>query len=458
MSKSSKSGAYQQHHLLNRAEEACNLLKKHIDQDHVVRVISHNDADGISAAGVICNAISREKGKFHVTIVPRLKAEVLDKISREKYKLFFFCDMGSGWTKKIGQLKGEAIIADHHQTIDSTDQQENVVHINPHLFGLDGTRDVSASGVTYLAVKPLKHPELTGLALVGAFGDMQGNGNITGVNHTILQEGLKKEVLNLKKGLKISFLSQQPLYKALSYTFIPPLRGISGDFEGSTAFLEKLGISSGIKFADLSNEEKDLLKEELVKINPAIFGDIYQITDEIPQLRNIDDYSHLIDACGKSKKYGVGLSICLGDREAALKEGMELLNKYHEGLFKGLEWIKKEGSTEMEHIQYIYTEDKNIKSFMGTLSNIGLDIGLLNPEKPVLALSRMDPLIKVSARTTLKITQKGVNLGFALEQASKSFNGAGGGHTIAAGAVVPRNNQDNFLNLVDEIVRTQLSS
>ena len=446
-----------QHYLLNRAEEANRLLKEHLDQDHVVRVISHNDADGISAAGVVCNAISRENGKFHVTIVPRLKAEVLDKISREKYKLFFFCDMGSAWTERIGQLKGDAIIADHHQTMDSAEQQESVVHINPHLFGMDGTSDVSASGVSYLAVRPFKHFELTGLALVGSFGDMQGNGNITGVNHTILQEGLKNGVLEVKEGLKISFLSQEPLYKALSHTFLPPLTGVSGDYEGSMAFLEKLGISYGIKFKDLSNEEKDLLKEALIKINPAIFGKIYRITGEIPQLGNIDDYSQTIDACGKNKKYGVGLSICLGDRGEALKEGTELLKKYQDGLLKGIEWIRREGSNEMTYIQYIYTEDKNIKSYMGTLSNIGLDLGIFNSQKPVLALSRMDPLIKISGRTTLKITQKGVNLGKALEQASQSYGGSGGGHSVAAGAVIPRNNQDNFLNLVDEIVKTQLN-
>ena len=82
-----------QHYLLNKAEEACNLLKKHLHQDNVVRVISHNDADGISAAGVVCNAISKENGKFHVTIVSRLNAEVLDKISREKYKLFFYLNL-----------------------------------------------------------------------------------------------------------------------------------------------------------------------------------------------------------------------------------------------------------------------------------------------------------------------------------------------------------------------------
>jgi len=212
-----------QHYLLNRAEEAHKLLKEHLDQDHVVRVISHNDADGISAAGVICNAITREKGKFHVTIVPRLKAEVLDKISQEKYKLFFFCDMGSAWTQRIGKLKGDAIIADHHQTIDSTEDQETVVHVNPHLFGLDGTRDVSGSGVTYLAVRPMGHYELTALAMVGAFGDMQGNSNITGVNHTILQEGIKKGVLEINDGLKVSFLNEEPCIKrfpTLSYLYL----------------------------------------------------------------------------------------------------------------------------------------------------------------------------------------------------------------------------------------------
>lgn len=446
-----------QHYLLNKADEACNLLKKHLDQDHVVRVISHNDADGISAAGVVCNAISREKGKFHVTIVPRLKEEVLNKISREKYKLFFFCDMGSAWTERIGRLHGDAIIADHHQTIDSTEEQDNTVHINPHLFGLDGTRDVSASGASYLAVRQLQYFELSALALIGAFGDMQGNGNITGVNQTILQEGLKKGVLEETSGLKISSLNQESLDKALSYTFNPALPGISGDFEGSRAFLEKIGISYGIKFTDLSNEEKDVLKEELVKTNPAIFDTIYQIAGEIPQLKRIESYSQIIDACGKNKRQGVGLSICLGDRDKALTEGMTLLKDYQDNVLKGLEWIKKEGSSEMDYIQYIYTEDKKTKRIMGTLSSIGIELGLLNPEKPVLALSRMDPLIKVSGRTTLKMTSRGVNLGKALEQAAKSFNGSGGGHSVAAGAVIPRNNKDNFLNLIDEIVKNQVN-
>ncbi|OPX59148.1 MAG: DHHA1 domain protein [Methanobacterium sp. PtaB.Bin024] len=446
-----------QHYLLNRAEEAGLLLKEHLDKDHVVRVISHNDSDGISAAGVICNAISQEGGKFHVTMVPRLKEEVLNRLTREKYELFFFCDMGSGFVERISRLNGQAIIADHHQTMDQTgDDAENLIHVNPHLFGLDGTRDVSASGVTYLTVRPLEKVELSGLALVGAFGDMQYSDGFQGVNQTILTEATESGVVEEQEDLKIAS-KVEPLYKALAHTFQPAIPGISGDLEGSQAFLEKIGISYGIKFTDLANEEKDFLTEHLTKLNPQIFGSVYSIPKENPALRNLENYSEILDACGKNKHYSVGLSICLGDRESAIAEGVEFLNKYHESLIKGLSWIRREGSQEMEHVQYLYTEDKEKKKIMGTLATLGIDLDILNPQKPVITLSRMHDQIKVSGRTTMEMTGKGVNLGFALEQAAKSFNGAGGGHTIAAGAVVPYRELENFKNLVNDIVSTQLS-
>jgi single-stranded-DNA-specific exonuclease len=448
-----------QHYLLNRAEEATKLLKEHLNRDHVVRIISHNDSDGISAAGVICNAISQEGGKFHVTLVPRLKDQVLDRLSQEKYKLFYFCDMGSAYIERIGRLKGQAIIADHHQTMGTDgDEQENVIHVNPHLFGMDGTRDISASGVTYLTIRPLEKQELSGLALVGAVGDMQYSNGFEGVNHTILTEALEAGVIEAREDLKIVGRTEDPLNKSLSHTFQPSLPGISGDLEGSQAFLEKIGISYGIKFTELADEEKDLLKEQLVHLNPQIFGPVYSVPQETPAIRNIQDYSQVLDACGKNKRYATGLSICLGDRESALPEGLELLNKYLESLMKAIKWIQREGAEEMDYVQYLYTEDKEKKSIMGTLASIGIELELLNPKKPVITLSRMHELVKVSGRTTMELTRKGVNLGFALEQASKSFNGAGGGHNIAAGAVLPYKNLENFKNLVNDVISSQLSA
>lgn len=449
----------QQHSLLNKAEEACKLLGRHLEKDHVVRIISHNDADGISAAGVMCNAVAKQKGKFHVTIIPRLKDENIAKFLKEKYKLFIFCDMGSANLKGIKRLKGDVIVADHHQTNDTGDNlPESIVHVNPHLYGLDGTKDVSGSGVSYLTVRPMDCENLAGLALVGAFGDMQYKDGFTGVNKMILDDGVDSGNIEVRDDLKIAYKSQEPIYKSLSYTLNPVLKGISGDEEGAVTFLEKIGISYRIKFSELSNEEKDILKEELIKINPRIFSSVFTVPSEIPELKNLEEYSNILDACGKNKKQGIGLSICIGDRNNSIKEAQTLVKNYRDDLVYGVEWIKKEGSVIQDNIQYIYAEEKRKKRIMGTLSSVGLDLEILDPGKPVLAMSRMDNIIKVSGRTTTEMTEMGVNLGYALENASKSFNGSGGGHNIAAGAVIPYREMDNFLNLVDEIVRTQLNS
>ena len=53
---------------------------------------------------------------------------------------------------------------------------------------------------------------------------------------------------------------------------------------------------------------------------------------------------------------------------------------------------------------------------------------------------------------------KGVNLGKALQDSSNNFGGTGGGHDIAAGAMIPYESKDNFLHLLDEMVEYQLSN
>ena len=66
--------------MLNRASEATDVLKEHIEKDSVIRIISHNDADGISAAAVIANALAEENVQFHTTIIPRLKEDIVNQL------------------------------------------------------------------------------------------------------------------------------------------------------------------------------------------------------------------------------------------------------------------------------------------------------------------------------------------------------------------------------------------
>lgn len=451
-----------QHSLLNRANEACDVLSKHIKEDHVIRIISHNDADGLSAAGVIANAIKEEGGQFHTSILPRLKPENVKELSKEKYELFIFSDMGSACLKLLNRFKSDVIIADHHQ-VDNAESEDHVVHLNPHIFGIDGSKDLSGAGAAYLSIRDLgegdnnkKH--IAPLALIGAFGDMQCPDGFSGVNELILEDAKEFGSLEIHEDLKIVSKSQEPLYKSLAYTLNPALPGLTGDLEGSMGFLEKMGISYGIKFTDLENEEKDVLKDELIKLNEDIFGDVYSVNKENPVLRDLEEYSYILDACGKNKKTGLGLSIALGERADALDAALNLQKKYRDQLTKGMEWIKREGANQMDFIQYIYSEDKVLKSVMGTISSVAMSAELLASDKPILSMARMHNDVKVSGRTTRDLVNKGVDLGKALHDSSLSFGGQGGGHDIAAGAMIPYKEMDNFLNLVNDMVEHQINN
>ena len=433
------------------------MLKEHIEKDSVIRLISHNDADGISAAAVIANALAEEDVQFHTTIIPRLKEDIVNQLRSEKYDLFIFSDMGSPFIKEFNTYKHDVIVADHHQ-VNDTEAESNVVHINPHLFGIDGSRDLCGAGSAYLTVRELDKKHLAYFALVGAFGDMQGQEGFTGVNRMILQDAVESGTVEIHEGLKIVSKASEPIFKSLAYTFSPPLPGISGDLEGAQEFLERMNLSYGIKFTDLEDEEKDLLREALVEVNPDIFGDCYTIPKEIPLLRDLEEYSYILDACGKNKKQGLGLSIALGEREHALDAALRLQRQYRDQIVKGLEWIKREGAEQLNTIQYLYSEDKVLKSVMGTIASIGLSVQLLDNSKPVIGLSRLHKDIKISGRTTRDMVARGVNLGKALMDSSNNFNGTGGGHDIAAGAMIPYEAKDNFLHLVDEMVEYQLSN
>ena len=54
-----------------RGGEASRVLEEHVNEGNIIRVISHNDADGLSAAGVVAKAISSKNGQFHISILSR---------------------------------------------------------------------------------------------------------------------------------------------------------------------------------------------------------------------------------------------------------------------------------------------------------------------------------------------------------------------------------------------------
>ena len=466
---------------LNATREAAETILEHVEKGRSVLVISHLDADGLSAAGIMGSALSRTNAVFRIRIERWLDENVAKEISAEKDCLPVLADMGSGYLDILNErVKGRPLVVlDHHPPIEESD--EAFVHVNPHLFGIDSALDLSGAGAAYLVAKALsgRNVDLASIAVVGALGDLQDKYNergLGGVNSLIVKDAVEAGCLQVETDLLFFGRETRPVHKALAYTTNPFIPGISGEEDKSLAFLMGLGIKpkKGEKWRalrDLSQEEKrkifsalsDYLVSKGYRSDAAmsLLGTVYILKREEPwtPLRDAREFALLLNATGRTGKPGLGVAICMGDRARCLEEANEALSEYRRTIAEYLRWLDRnpDRMEEMESIYVLHGGQAIDEKVISAISTI-LSTNMPDMEKPVIAYSLIlgEDLIKVSARTVETLTRRGFNLGEIMHSAAEKFSGNGGGHDIAAGAQVPSEQRESFLKHVDELVRDSL--
>ncbi len=462
--------------LEKKLEEAREIVNSF--NDTPVRVVTHNDADGISSGSIVHLALRREGFKVHTRCVKQLEEKVIKELAEEKPEVVIFSDLGSGQLENIERyLKdAEVIILDHHEPQEGS---FSGFHLNAHEHGIDGAREISGSGMAYLFARALReeNKDLSALAIVGAVGDLQdSHGKFLGVNRLIVQEGVKEGILRVEKDLRIYGRQTRPLYKALEYTTDPFIPGLSGSESSSIAFLQELEIpiKKGENFtmlADLNEEEKKLLANALIlkmvegsvpiKIAESIIGEVATLLREEKRtpLRDAREFATLLNACGKNEKYGIGLAVAMGERGELYKQALSMLSKHRDYISSCYSWV----SENMERIRdngsiYALMAGKEInENIIGTVAGMILNSRVLPELKPVVALAETDEdEIKVSSRANRELVERGVNLGKAMRYASEKVGGEGGGHDIAAGAKIKKGSEEEFLRYVEEKISEQL--
>lgn len=463
------------------ASEAANLILNHVKKGDVIHVSSHVDADGISAAGIMGKALLRASANFRLRLERWMDEKVANRMSQEKAALTIFTDMGSGYLDLLGESlqKRNVIILDHHQPISET--PSNFVHVNPHIHGIDGTRDISGAGVAYFAAKALdrKNIDLAYLAVVGALGDLQDRNKkrkLSGANKIIVEEAVQSGLLKAETDLLFFGRETRPIHQALARTTTPFIPDISGQEDKSLAFLVNLNIKPKENekwraLRDLSSEEKTKLLSALAdhmiskglggNIASDLVGEVYTLAHEEPwtPLRDAREFSVLLNATGRMDKAGLGAAICMGDRKNCLEEATKVIRDYQRTITKYLSWIteKPERLEQMENIYVVrgdgFIDEKVLSPVCTILSTTLIPLG-----KPIIAYATIsgEDQIKVSSRGTESLIQKGLNLGEIMQFASEQFSGRGGGHDVAAGAQIPIKDVDNFVKLVDSLVKKQL--
>lgn len=468
--------------LTKDASEAANLILDHVEKGDVIHLSSHIDADGISAAGIMGKALLRAGGRFRLRLERWMDEKVADRIAQENAALTIFTDMGSGYLDLLGErlANRDVIILDHHQPI--AEIPSGFVQVNPHTHGIDGTRDISGSGVAYFAAKALdeKNIDLACLAVVGALGDLQDKNKerkLGGANKTIVEDAVKSGCLEVETDLLFFGRETRPIHQALARTTNPFIPEISGEEDKSLAFLVNLDIKPKRNdkwraLRDLSSEEKKKLlsaiADHLVSkglsgdIAFDLVGDVYTLTHEEPwtPLRSAREFSVLLNATGRMDKAGLGAAICMGDRKKCLEEATAVIEDYRRTITKYLRWVteKPERLEELESIYVLrgdgFIDEKVLSPVCTILSTTLTKLG-----KPIIAYATIsgEDQVKVSSRGSDPLIQKGLNLGDIMQVAAEKYSGRGGGHDVAAGAQIPIKDVEEFIKLVNDLVKRQLA-
>lgn len=462
------------------AQKAAETILETVKEDGFIHVFSHLDADGIAGAGIIGKILSRLDSRFRIRITQWVDEKIVGEILSDKPQLIIFDDFGSGYMELLREKLADfkMVVLDHHQI--AGEESARVVHVNPHLFGVDGARDISGAGVAYFVAKAIDrvNVDLAPIAVVGALGDLQDKYDqrkLGGLNDKIVEDAVNAKLLTVEKDLVFFGRETRPIHKTLASTTSPYIPGISGEEDKSLAFLASLDIKArnGDKWRalrDLSEEEKRrlcsaladyLLSKGMHYEASNLIGHVYVLNHEEPwtPLRDAREFAVLLNATGRMERASLGVSICMGDRSSALEEANKVLEEYRRTINKYLGWVmeKPERMREFENIYVVYGDNFINDKIVGAISSI-LSTSLPNPEKPLIAFANVEGegLAKISARTIDTMTNKGIDLSKVMEVAAEKCLGKGGGHNVAAGAQVPIEKIDEFIDAVNDFVGKQL--
>lgn len=203
-------GQFQQYKAENyrAAGELLDALKK---KEAPAVVVHHNDSDGLCAAAALSKAFDILSIDYKLFPIEKIHELILEKIHAAYRGCVLYADLGgqtSGLIGKYSKLNSLVIILDHH--LPDGEVPENVIHLNPELFGISGDTEISGASVSSLFSMELlrRSPaaisnidaELAIFGIIGAFGDRQlKDGALTGANSILLATAEEQGLIQKSK-------------------------------------------------------------------------------------------------------------------------------------------------------------------------------------------------------------------------------------------------------------------
>jgi len=443
-----------------------------VEGSRAAHIYFHRDADGLCGAAIMTHLL-RARG-IPVSLSAHLASDM--RTVQPPEDLSVFVDIGSGQLDDLSPRfrSGRVLILDHHPRQGGT--WSGLTHLNPYDFGLDGSKDVSGSGLAFLLErKALGNGEMSKVALVGAVADRQDlMGRLEGINAQILKEGAKAGLVAEEKDVLLFGRESRPLHIALKSFQDPPIPGVSGHEPGSIRLLADLGIplkdQGGFRtLQDLTEDERRRLASELVirclpKVSPEIaalipkmiIGSVYRMIGEDAPLQYASEYATCVNSAARMGLVEEALSVLLGDRGKAYRKVLGGLNEYRRRLSKEIRRVDEVKVSRKGYLQYFLAEGTPME-LIGPVTGLVLGGGLADPYRPLVGLARGD-IVKASARCSKILVLEGIDLSSAAEDAARSVGGEGGGHRGAAGGFFEPGREGDFLSRFETHLLRSLGS
>lgn len=461
--------------LLRNLRNAANALRR----ARSVTVVSHIDADGITAGAIASQTLSRLGILHELHFEKKIAPETVEQINSDPADIVWVCDLGSAYMSMF--TRNGIIVTDHHtpdpkwrsgQT--SIDSFGVAYNINPHLYGVSGSYAVCGAGMTYLLSRTIDpaNRDLAYLAVIGAIGDFQDTreSGLISWNDIILKDAVEAGDVECSTGLRYFGRFTRPLIQFLQYGE-PAVPGLTGDCGACLGLLERYGIqlndSNGAKrsWADLQESERMVITDEILGSAASdddrrnLFGEIYTVLRYGPKtgLRDAKEFATTLNSCGRYDDAETGARICMGDIDA-LKDAEHNRREHRKNISYALSYVKDNHLLRRrKHVQYFDAGSSIRETVVGIVAGMVLSSSEADPHMPILAFAEADDGVKVSARASKELTRNGLDLSKMMCQCAAAVGGFGGGHNVAAGATIPKGMEEVFLDKVEEMMESGLS-
>ncbi len=435
-----------------------------------ISVTTHIDCDGLTSGSIITKALIRAGARCTVRTSKEFSKKVIDSLKKDSRDFHVITDLAGGFANNLDESLGENwVVLDHHQI--SEKEQDNQKVINAWKYGIDGGTEICAGGMAYLAAMTLddKNSDLSAIAVVSALGDRQDQGerkSFIGKNYEIVNTAKEEGLVDIDLDLLLVGRETRPLPDALAFTSQPFIEGLTWNRDACLSLLNSSGIQlkDGGRWrvpAELNDEEKRSVIETISKFTSGknateIMSELIGYTYTFPRedkrsfLRDGREFSTMRNSCGRIGRSGVGIAVCMGDRNKILREGETILTDYRKMIREYMNVLTNERWRVSESKTCVMVNGEGIVPEMmtGTISSLIAGSPKNAGKIVILRTGGEENTIKFSSRKSFGCKSE-INLSELMRTGAEKFDGVGGGHNAAAGAKITKDKLDGFLDYLE---------